>query len=285
MAWLDDHPPARSQFRRPRRADPSGVQVVHTAESTPDFVAFDGGAEAVAKFIQGRSDPGSYHDIADSDSCINLVGYDAEAFHDGTGSNPHSYGVSAATRADVWPLAPQAWRDGCIYQMAAASARYATWLRNRYGIVTPARRITRAESDARVPGFISHAERDPARRTDPGRAFPWDQFLNTFAQLIDSPTKDWFDMATQADLEAVVRRLGPWIGSVSGDPSNAVFVFDGGIRTWVSSEEALRLQKDVFGNVHTNNGKPFTPQPVEAKGFHLVNRAELEAHLGHSYEF
>jgi len=102
-----------------------------------------------------------------------------------------------------------------------------------------------------------------------------------------SPTedKDWFDMATQADLEAVVRRLGPWIGIVSGDPSGAQFIFDGGTRTWVSSEEAVRLQKEVFGNVHTNNGKPFTPSLAEAKGFHLVNRAELEAHLGHPYEF
>ena len=45
--------------------------------------------------------------------------------------------------------------------MAAAAARYATWVRNRSGIVIPARRISRAESDARVPGFISHAERDP----------------------------------------------------------------------------------------------------------------------------
>lgn len=187
MAWLDDHPPARSQFRRPRRDDPSGVVVVHTAENTPDLVAFDGGAEAVARYIAGRPDPGSYHDVCDSDSAINLVGYDAEAYHDATGSNPHSYGVSIATRADVWPLAPQAWRDGAIVQAAAAAARYAAWLRARSGIVIPARRITRAESDRRIPGFIAHAERDPARRSDPGAAFPWDTFLATYDQLTRTP--------------------------------------------------------------------------------------------------
>jgi hypothetical protein len=180
MAYLDDNPPVRSQFRLPRRTDPSGVIVAHTAENMPDFVAFDGGAEAVANFIRNRTDPGSYHELCDSDSAINLVRYDAEAYHDATGSNPHSFGVSAATRADVWPLAPEEWRNGCIRNMAARSANYARWCRTHYGIVIPARRITRAESEARVPGFISHAERDPERRTDPGRWFPWDQFLGDY---------------------------------------------------------------------------------------------------------
>jgi hypothetical protein len=182
-AYLVDHPPARQQFLLPRRDDPSGVVVVHTAENLPDFVAFDGGAEAVANFIRTRTDAGSYHDLADSDSDINLVPYDAEAFHDATGSNPHSYGVSGATRADVWPLTPPEWRAGCVRNMARCAARYASWLKARSGIVIPAMRITRDQSSAGVPGFISHAERDPARRTDPGAGFPWSDFLGEFARL------------------------------------------------------------------------------------------------------
>lgn len=188
MAYLDTHPPERPQFRSPRRQPVSGVVVVHTAENTPDTVAFDGGAEAVANFIQGREDPGSYHDLCDSDSCINLVAYWNEAFHDGTGSNRHSYGVSVATRADVWPLVPKAWRDGAVKQAAAAAARYARWVKNTRGIVIPARRITRAQSEQLEPGFISHAERDPARRTDPGAAFPWQQFLTEYARLMGHNT-------------------------------------------------------------------------------------------------
>ncbi|HMG44644.1 MAG TPA: N-acetylmuramoyl-L-alanine amidase [Acidimicrobiales bacterium] len=221
MAWLDTHPPASSQFRRPRREAPSGVVCVHTAENTPDFVAFDGGAEAVANFVRTRSDPGSYHDLVDSDSCINLVAYDCEAYHDGTGSNRHSYGVSVATRADVWPLAPKAWRDGAVHQAAAAAARYARWLRDRRGILIPARRINRVESEMRIPGFISHAERDPARRTDPGRSFPWPQFLAHYEHLtadlrpqapVPEPTPEpleedpmWF--ARQKDTGAVLHLL------------------------------------------------------------------------------
>jgi hypothetical protein len=180
MAWLDDNEPARSQFRCPRRQNPSGLGVIHTAENTPDFVAFDGGAEAVARFIQGRSDPGSYHDLVDSDSSINLVRYSCEAFQDGTGSNPFAWGGSVATRADVWPLAPQAWKNGAIRQLALAAARYARWVKAQYGITVPARRVTRAQSEQRVPGFISHAERDPGRRTDPGISFPWQFFLDEY---------------------------------------------------------------------------------------------------------
>lgn len=189
MAWLDQHPPRRSQFRRPRRQKPSGVVAVHTAENTPDFVAFDGGAEAVARFIQTRTTPGSYHDLVDSDSCINLVDYGNEAFHDGTGTNPHSYGLSIATRADVWPLAPKKWRDGAIEQAAQAAARYAHWVKGLYGITIPARRITATQARARVPGFTSHGELDPTRRTDPGPGFPWTQFLERFADLTSQEDK------------------------------------------------------------------------------------------------
>lgn len=222
MSWLDTHPPARSQFRRPRRTKPSGVVVVHTAENTPDYVAFDGGAEAVANFIRNRTDPGSYHDLCDSDSSINLVGYDAEAFHDGTGSNPHSYGVSIATRADVWPLAPRVWRDGAIRQAALATARYSRWIRSEYGIVIPARRITRVQSTEGVPGFISHAERDPERRHDPGDGFPWDMYLDLYAEEMGQ-REDNDDMGLSAEDRAWVEgRLSRALSFLTTGRGNAM---------------------------------------------------------------
>jgi Putative peptidoglycan binding domain/N-acetylmuramoyl-L-alanine amidase len=188
VAWLNDHPPESPQFRHPRRERESGTVVVHTAENTPDYVAFDGGAEAVANFIRTRNDPGSYHDLVDSDSGIWLVDYGDEAFHDATGSNRWSVGISVATRADVWGLAPAAWRAGAIHQLAYVASRYARRLRAMRGITIPARRITRAQSEARAPGFISHAERDPARRRDPGALFPWHDFLTKFAVMLGQPT-------------------------------------------------------------------------------------------------
>ena len=88
--------PARSSTRRavavpqPRRARPSGVTVLHTAENVIDLVGPDTGAEAVAAFIRTRTTPGSYHDLVDRDSALQLVPYGAEAYQDGTGSNPYA---------------------------------------------------------------------------------------------------------------------------------------------------------------------------------------------------
>lgn len=208
--YLIDNPPRIRQFRLPRRATPSGVVVVHTAESFPDEVGPDAGAENVARFIRDRTNFGSYHDLCDSDSIIHLVPYDAEAFHDGTGSNQHSYGVSAATQAAVWAKRSPEWRDATVRNMARASARYARWLKAHGGPAIPARRISRAQSETRAPGFISHAERDPARRSDPGAGFPWDDFLAYYAEEFGSASRKdwWFDMATTeeiAELQAAVR--------------------------------------------------------------------------------
>jgi hypothetical protein len=172
MVYLVEFPPARSQFR-PRRAKPSGVVCLHTAEGT--------GASNVARFIRGRSDPGSYHDLVDDRQRIQLVRFTDEAFGDGTGSNPHAYHLSWATHAGLWPRMTAEVRDAHLRNGAKAAARYARWLRAVGGPVIPARRITRAQSEARVPGFISHGDRDPGRRSDPGSAFPWSRFFAMYA--------------------------------------------------------------------------------------------------------
>lgn len=178
--YLIDHPPKSRQYRSPRRATPSGLVVVHTAENTPDTIPVDGGAENVASFIANRSDPGSYHVLADSDTWIQVVRWDDEAFGDATGSNPYAMHVSAATQAHRWDRMPDWWVEGTIQSIVEGTAAYARWLARTHGTVIPARRVTRAESENGVAGFISHAERDPARRTDPGAGFPWDRFLAAY---------------------------------------------------------------------------------------------------------
>jgi len=213
--YLIDHPPAIRQFRCPRRATPSGVVVVHTAESTPDQVAPDIGAENVAAFIARRTTYGSYHHIVDSDSRIQLVPFDCEAFHDATGSNPHSYGVSAATQAAKWSSMSATWRIATVRNMARAAADYAVWVKTKHGVVIPAKRVTRAQSEARQPGFISHAERDPARRTDPGADFPWAQFLADFATFMApaQPVVDLSQLQAAARLDPARPQGGTTAGS------------------------------------------------------------------------
>lgn len=205
--YLLDHPPARDQYLLPRRGLERGVVVVHTAENTPDYVAFDGGAEAVARFIAERTTPGSYHELVDSDSSVPMVPDHAEAFGDGTGSNAWAWHLSIATRADVWPWAPPEWSEGAVEQAARAAARYAGRLRSRTGIVIPARRITRAESESGVPGFISHGDRDPDRRHDPGAEFPWAAFLARFAELTTDQPGDDMGAYEQAQLDSIGAKI------------------------------------------------------------------------------
>lgn len=188
MAWLDDNPPARSQFRCPRRAPLSGQIVVHTAESVMDTVGPDTGAEAVARFIQTRDTPGSYHDLVDSDSTITLVRWTCEAYQDATGSNPHALSISFACSYLDWPKMSPTKRNLFLNRGVASAVAMARMVKADRGITIPPRRLTRAESEMGRPGFIDHSRRDPARRKDPGSPeFPWAIFLLRYAQAI-APT-------------------------------------------------------------------------------------------------
>ena len=187
-AYLVDNPPRRRQFRE-RTRKPTGCIVVHTAESVMDTVGPDTGAENVAAFIRNRTDPGSYHVLADSDSRIRLVPFTHAAYGDGTGSNEFAVHVSAACRTTDWARMSKTRRAGFIDQLARGAATAAKWLKRTHGINVPARRITRAQSETGAAGFISHGERDPGRRTDPGSDFPWDEFLERYADLMRPKTK------------------------------------------------------------------------------------------------
>lgn len=199
MAYLIDHPPVRDQFRSRGTKKPTGCTVIHTAESILDTVGPDTGAEGVARFIQSRTTAGSYHDIADSDSAIHLVPYHLAAYQDGTGSNPWAMSISFALAAADWPKLGAARRDAFLGQAAIAFRRQQVWLQSKGYPTTPLRRITKVQSDAGVAGFISHGERDPGRRSDPGASFPWDRFFELLSST-PSPTKEDDDMRYLRDI-------------------------------------------------------------------------------------
>lgn len=205
MAYLDDHPPARTQFRQ-RYATPTGLIVVHTAESMLDTIGEDTGAEGVADFIRRRADPGSYHRLVDSDSIVALVRFEMAAYGDGTGSNEFAIHLSFACRAADWPGMDPARREAFLVNGARAAREAATWLEREHGVTVPARRVTRTQSDQGVAGFISHGERDPGRRTDPGPGFPWDRFLTLYAQEDDMTDDDRELLRQIADDTQALRR-------------------------------------------------------------------------------
>lgn len=187
MAWLDDNPPRRSQFRRPRRARVRPVIVGHTSESPwPSSNAL-----GVARFIRDRSDAGSYHHLVDDTRVIDLVDRGAEAYHDGTGSNPWSYGIAAACRTVDWARMPAAVRARFLVHLAVAAARCnAHSVAAGAGRIEP-RQISRAQSQAGVSGFIPHGARDPGRRTDWGTTssaqFPWAEFFTHYRRAVGQP--------------------------------------------------------------------------------------------------
>lgn len=179
--YLEDNPPARSQFRAVRRSAVKSVIVVHTAESGTDFEGVDQKAENVARFIQRRRDPGSYHLIGDADSIIQLVRFESEAYQDGTGSNPWAIGMSLAVNAADWQKMTMARRLQFVDTAAQMAAIAARWLQSQ-GLPAPHPvQLTSAQSDrADACGFISHARRDPRRRSDPGLGFPWQLFFQQY---------------------------------------------------------------------------------------------------------
>lgn len=194
--YLADHPPRRTQYRaqrRPwgdgnRRQGPSGAIVVHTPENMTDLNPPDHGAENVARFISSRTDAaGSYHSVSDSDSTVQLGEYAWEMFGEGTGGNRWALHLACACKAAQWPTLPAWWVQATIANAGAEARRMADWVKAQTGVVVPARRINAAQYRRGEPGFISHGDLDPGRRSDPGADFPWGPFLASFAGTASDP--------------------------------------------------------------------------------------------------
>lgn len=188
--YFETHPQRLAQWGRVRRngAKPSGVVVVHTAESATDFSGADSGAESVARYFTQATRYASYHAVCDADSTVQLVPWVSEAWHD-TGTNNHSVGISGAIQCKHWDELGER-GERIVKRMAAAAADYAKWLKRTRGITIPARKITRDQSRARVPGFLAHGTSDPGRRSDPGSEFDWGLFFREYKRLMAPPEGD-----------------------------------------------------------------------------------------------
>lgn len=246
--YLEDNPPARSQFREGRRDPLRAVIEVHTAESGLDLQGEDDKAENVADFIRRRAEAGSYHLVGDRDSIIQLVDFRNEAFHDRTGSNRWAVGISLAMDADAWPdLGPKARAEylDTAAQMAEIAARF---IHAEIGQWVPATLLpTRDDSDRR-PGFTGHGFRDPGRRTDPGEHFPWDEFLRRYRVRI--PEVQTPDLRLQLALIKVGADIVP--DGIVGPKT---------IREGAKALEAHLAGQEAPGGVPSGSGGPVVLDP------------------------
>ena len=219
---LDNPNPNFGQFGW-KRTRVSGAIGVHTAENNTDFDGADPGAEDVARFIGRRTDPGSYHSIADADSRIKLIHPRYAAWADTT-NNAHGMSVSGAMQAARWRELTAERASAITRNMAYAAAELVqdAIAAGLLDSAPPARRITPAEAIAgSKAGFYGHGETNAGRRYDPGQNFDWTLFLQTYASALGGGmaamgsttatpaiVKDWLDMATKQEVtEAVMDAL------------------------------------------------------------------------------
>ena len=184
MSYLLDYNPGTQQYTYPRRggAQLSGTVIVHTAECARDDIGEDTSAEACANFIANRADYGSYHRLVDSDSIIDMVPYEYEAWQDSE-TNNWAVGISAALATSDWLTMPSDRRDRVYRNLAACGAEFVVYMRENYGIDVPRERITGAQARARKPGFCAHGDSGIAR-TDPGANFDWALFFFYINQIL-----------------------------------------------------------------------------------------------------
>lgn len=184
MSYLLGYNPGTPQYTYPRRggAKLSGTCIIHTAECAMDLDGDDTSAEVCASFIANRADYGSYHRLVDSDSIIDMVPFEYEAWQDSE-TNNWAVGISAAVQAGRWVEIPAERRDRIYRNMAAAAAEFVRHMALR-GIAVPLRRISGGEARARVPGFCAHGD-SGISRSDPGVQFDWALFFNYTQQALD----------------------------------------------------------------------------------------------------
>lgn len=198
MGYLADHG-CTKQYNNTRRYGNEfvGLFVLHSAENVTDLVGEDTGAESVARFICGRSDYGSYHDLVDRDSAINMAPFHDETFHCRY-TNPWSYGISVAwTKADLGRMSRAQRNDYYDNFASILLARREQFMKDTGKHVPIGRWLSRNEALAKKAGITTHSRTDPARRSDPfGTGSQYEtEFLNYLNDLAkgDAPNKDDLD--------------------------------------------------------------------------------------------
>jgi hypothetical protein len=187
--YLLDHPnPYGDHFYSSRRLPVTAI-TMHITAGLEDLDAVDDhSCEGVTQYAATTSREVSWHGGSDTDSSIELLPPWYTAWH-ASDYNSSTYGWEISKTHTDWTKMSELWVERTLRRAAQGLAPIV----RDYKI--PIRKASRAEVDrARLTGipagFISHAELQPADRTDPGwvrgnDTFPWGRFFTLLTAYLN----------------------------------------------------------------------------------------------------
>lgn len=229
---LLDRPNPNGPHYYTTRNEPLLAIVMHITAGLEDLDTVDDhSAENTAEYCRTTDREVSWHSGSDADSFLYLLPPTHTAWH-ATSYNSCTYGHEQSKKHTDWRTVPADWVGKTIRNAAKCLAPVVA----QYGV--PIRKATRAELDReranfragrpwKPVGFISHAELQPADRTDPGLVgtvdtYPW---ADLFAALADPNAQEAeedvmfqtlvLDPTGPAEVKEINIGL-PWQGQASG---------------------------------------------------------------------
>lgn len=167
---------ARWYRHAPRRAAPLWIVLHCTDGAEGPNKAEDGAAELAS--LPDNSRKRSVHWFVDTDSIVQCVPVECEAWHAGGNANRYGEGIELCGRASQTPAQ---WMDAASLPMLMLAARLVRVRADALSI--PIRFLTATQLRAKMSGITTHAEVSRAfpadtTHTDPGAGFPLTDFLD-----------------------------------------------------------------------------------------------------------
>lgn len=158
----------------------------------------------------------SWPSFVDPQARVRMVAWPNTAWTQGN-ANPYAVGLECAGYAHFTPAQWRTPEGKKQLENLAQEWAYYWRLEAEVGNKIPFRWLSTPEVRAvmagnrKIKGFCTHAQIDPASRTDPGPNFPYKELLARIEQIVTGTSaageikKDWLEMASEADVRKVVR--------------------------------------------------------------------------------